>query len=77
MDTNAIYDQVSSEIPQIFAGRKFLLVDDVSEYLEIEPRGVRGLINRGELAAFKVGNAFRIPVQALQVYLESASAHEK
>ena len=75
MDANRVYQQVSDGIPEKFEGRDFLLVDDISKYLEIDPRGVRGLISRGQLAAYKVGKEYRIPLQGLQVYLESASAH--
>ena len=75
MDANRVYKQVSEGIPEKFDGRDFLLVDDVSNYLELHPRGVRRLITSGELAAYKVGREYRIPLEGLQVYLESASAH--
>ena len=74
MDANRVYKQVSDGIPEKFDGRDFLLVDDLSKYLEIAPLSVRRLITSGELAAYKVGREYRIPIQGLQVYLESASA---
>ena len=74
MDANRVYKQVSDGIPEKFEGRDFLLVDDISKYLEIAPLSVRRLITTGELAAYKVGREYRIPLQGLQVYLGSASA---
>ena len=74
MDADRVYKQVSDGIPEKFDGRDFLLVDDISKYLEIAPLSVRRLITTGELAAYKVGREYRIPLQGLQVYLGSASA---
>lgn len=48
---------------------KFLTTLEVSERLQVSPRTVQRLIQRGELKAFRVGRQVRIPELALREML--------
>jgi putative molybdopterin biosynthesis protein len=50
---------------------KFLTTSEVSERLQVSPRTVQRLIQRGELKAFRVGRQVRIPELALKEMLEA------
>ena len=50
---------------------KFLTTLEVSERLQVSPRTVQRLIQRGELKAFRVGRQVRIPELALKEMLEA------
>ena len=69
------YTDTIEAIDAKFEGRDFLLVDDVANYLEITPRHVVRLINRGDIPAFRIGRPWRIPREGFKVFLGSASVH--
>ncbi len=66
--------QTIDKMNEKFAGREFLAVVDVADYLTLSPKTVTNLIHRGDLPAFRFGNKFKIPRDGFKVYLESASA---
>lgn len=50
--------------------RKTLTLHEVCEVLRITRRTAMGLIGRGELTAFKVGQAWRIDARDLDAFIE-------
>lgn len=72
--TDYNYSQTIEAMDKKFEGREFLAVADIATYLEITPRTVINLINRGDLPAFRVGREYRIPRNGFKNFLESASA---
>ncbi len=55
---------------QSTAERKMLTLREVCDVLRITRRTAMGLIGRGELAAFKVGQAWRIDARDLDAFIE-------
>ena len=49
----------------------FLSVQEVAKRLNVNPRTVNRMIDRGELPAYKVSGMFRIDEKDLQAYLEA------
>jgi excisionase family DNA binding protein len=57
---------------------EFLTIDQVSDKLGIHPKTVRRYINSGKISAQKIGGAWRINPESLDVYLDSCeSGHGK
>ncbi len=50
-----------------------LTVDEVAQYLRLEPGTVRAMARRGELPAVKVGRMWRFKQASLQEYLKERS----
>ena len=48
---------------------RWLSTADAAAYLGVVPRTVYGLVNRGELAAFKIGRVMRIRADDVADYL--------
>ena len=67
-------EAVLNDIDQRFQDRRFLLVAEISNYLEISPRTVQGLINRGELEGFKFGKEYRIQITGFKNYVIGSSS---
>ena len=76
-DVMAILDSKSEELQHLRAHAG----DAVSDWLSVESAGrvlgisghtVYGLINRGELVAYRIGRVYRIRVADVAAYLESA-----
>ena len=49
-----------------------LRIEDVMEYLNIGKNTIYGLLQSGELKAFKIGKLWKIPRKALEEYVEKA-----
>lgn len=52
---------------------EILTLDQAAEYLQVVPRTIQRLIERGELKASKVGRIWRIRKQDIQDYLDNVS----
>ena len=77
MINTEVPQDIMDRIDETFPDREFLGVADISQYLEVPERTVRGLIARKELLAIKIGREFRIPVNRFKRYMvESATSHE-
>ncbi len=57
--------------------RLLFTVNEACEVLHLSRPVVYQLINSGELRSFKVGNARRIPAQALEEYVASKLASDQ
>jgi len=55
---------------QSTAERKTLTLQEVCDILRITRRTATGLIGRGELPAFKVGQAWRVDARDLDAFIE-------
>lgn len=49
-----------------------LRIEDVMEYLNIGKNTIYGLLQSGELKAFRIGKLWKIPRKALEEYVEKA-----
>ena len=45
-------------------------IQQVADKLNLNHKTIRKLVNKGQLAAYKVGGVIRIPVSAINTYLE-------
>lgn len=50
-----------------------LTIKEVMDYLKMGKNSVYELVQSGELACFKIGRVYRIPLKAVQEYLEQAT----
>ena len=55
--------------PAKFEDNRLLTIREVAEYLRVDPKTVRRLIEDGELAAHKIGRQWRISESDLKKYL--------
>ncbi len=55
--------------PEKFEDNRLLTIREVAEYLRVDPKTVRRLIEDGELAAHKIGRQWRISESDLKKYL--------
>ena len=54
-----------------------LRIEDVMEYLNIGKNTIYGLLQSGELKAFKIGKLWKIPRKALEEYVEKAMNQDR
>ena len=54
-----------------------LRIEDVMEYLNIGKNTIYGLLQSGELKAFKIGKLWKIPRKALEEYVERAMNQDR
>ena len=56
---------------------KILTLQEVADTLQVSERTIRRLVNRGDLAGFKVGDRgqLRVKIEDLQAYLERQRVH--
>jgi excisionase family DNA binding protein len=76
-DVVAILDSKSDELHPLRAQaghdvNEWLSVEGAGRTLGIGPQTVYGLINRGELVAYRIGRVYRIRIEDIAAYLESA-----
>ena len=55
--------------PAKFEDNRLLTIREVAEYLRVDPKTVRRLIEDGEMAAHKIGRQWRISESDLKKYL--------
>jgi excisionase family DNA binding protein len=67
--------EIVNQIDVEFEGRHLIGIADMASYMDISQKAALNLIHRGDIEAFRIGKAYKIPRSALKVYLESASAH--
>jgi excisionase family DNA binding protein len=60
---------MSSEQPRV----RFLTVAEVAELMRVSKMTVYRLVHSGEMPAVRVGRSFRVPQDALDEYLRTAS----
>jgi DNA (cytosine-5)-methyltransferase 1 len=53
----------------IMAEKEFYTIEEVAKRLRVSTETVRKLIASGSLQSYKVGRQYRIPVQAIDDYL--------
>ena len=56
-------------VPAKLEEDRLLTIKEVAEYLRVDPKTVRRLIEDGELAAHKIGRQWRISESDLKKYL--------
>ncbi|MGE0542429.1 MAG: helix-turn-helix domain-containing protein [Dehalococcoidia bacterium] len=49
--------------------RKAYTIEEVAEVLQVNPRTINRMLDRGELKGFKVGRLWRISQEALDAYM--------
>ena len=54
-----------------------LRIEDVMEYLNIGKNTIYGLLQSGELKAFKIGKLWKIPRKAVEEYVERAMNQDR
>lgn len=54
-----------------------LRIEDVMEYLNIGKNTIYGLLQSGELKAFRIGKLWKIPRKALEEYVEKAMNQDR
>jgi excisionase family DNA binding protein len=55
---------------------RLLTIEQAAERLQIGRTFAYGLIQRGELASVKLGRARRVPVQAIDAYIDRLTADQ-
>ena len=58
------------EAPMMTQDQVFLSVQDVAKRINVNPRTVNRMIERGDLPAYRVSGVLRIDERDLQAYLE-------
>lgn len=58
------------------AGEHFYTVAEVAAAWRISKMTVYRLVNSGELTAVRIGRSFRVPMSAVEAYLEKVPARE-
>lgn len=51
--------------------KKYLTVDEVSEYLRVSPRTIHRWLKQGRIKALRVGNTSRIALEDLNAFIQS------
>lgn len=54
-----------------------LKIEDVMEYLNIGKNTIYGLLQSGELKAFRIGKLWKIPRKAVEEYVEKAMNQDR
>ena len=54
-----------------------LRIEDVMEYLNIGKNTIYGLLQSGELKAFRIGKLWKIPRKAVEEYVERAMNQDR
>ena len=54
-----------------------LRIEDVMEYLNIGKNTIYGLLQSGELKAFRIGKLWKIPRKAVEEYVEKAMNQDR
>jgi excisionase family DNA binding protein len=62
--------EASTRVTQPTQERKTLTLQEVCDILRVTRRTATGLIGRGELTAFKVGQAWRVDARDLDAFIE-------
>jgi len=62
----------STDGPGKLSGVKFLTVAEVAALMRVSKMSVYRLIHAGELEAVRFGRSFRVPEQAVDVYLRGS-----
>ena len=62
---------MGAETPSGWLGDPLLTIKDVADFLQVCPRTVRRMIDKGELKAIPVGRLVRIRLEALKAYIQS------
>jgi excisionase family DNA binding protein len=50
---------------------KLLTIDDVAKYLQMHPRTIMRMVDRGELPAVRFGASVRFEVEAVRAFVEA------